>query len=110
MCYLCTRKTDIGTLAERLGNGLQNRVEQFDSARYLNKRMSISGHPFLLRNATPPPLATEKPIAGGRQGTGRRATERRKDDRKKQKRPPLHSGRHYSIGISRFKVKRLYSG
>ena len=24
-----------GTLAERLGNGLQNRVEQFDSARYL---------------------------------------------------------------------------
>ena len=38
MCYLCTRKTDIGTLAERLGNGLQNRVEQFDSARYLNKK------------------------------------------------------------------------
>ena len=37
MCYLCTRKTDIGTLAERLGNGLQNRVEQFDSARYLKK-------------------------------------------------------------------------
>lgn len=35
MCYLCTRKTDIGTLAERLGNGLQNRVEQFDSARHL---------------------------------------------------------------------------
>ena len=25
-----------GTLAERLGNGLQNRVEQFDSARYLS--------------------------------------------------------------------------
>lgn len=24
-----------GTLADRLGNGLQNRVEQFDSARYL---------------------------------------------------------------------------
>ena len=38
MCYLCTRKTDIGTLAERLGNGLQNRVEQFDSARYLDKK------------------------------------------------------------------------
>lgn len=37
MCYLCTRKTNIGTLAERLGNGLQNRVEQFDSARYLLK-------------------------------------------------------------------------
>ena len=26
-----------GTLADRLGNGLQNRVEQFDSARYLTK-------------------------------------------------------------------------
>ena len=26
-----------GTLADRLGNGLQNRVEQFDSARYLQK-------------------------------------------------------------------------
>ena len=26
-----------GTLADRLGNGLQNRVEQFDSARYLLK-------------------------------------------------------------------------
>ncbi len=29
------RKKRQGTLAERLGNGLQNRVEQFDSARYL---------------------------------------------------------------------------
>ena len=27
-----------GTLADRLGNGLQNRVEQFDSARYLTKK------------------------------------------------------------------------
>ena len=27
-----------GTLAGRLGNGLQNRVEQFDSARYLNNK------------------------------------------------------------------------
>ena len=26
-----------GTLADRLGNGLQNRVGQFDSARYLHK-------------------------------------------------------------------------
>ncbi len=25
-----------GTLADRLGNGLQNRLEQFDSARYLH--------------------------------------------------------------------------
>ena len=35
MLYLCTRKQEQGTLADRLGNGLQNRVEQFDSARYL---------------------------------------------------------------------------
>ena len=34
MLYLCTRKQEQGTLADRLGNGLQNRVEQFDSARY----------------------------------------------------------------------------
>ena len=33
------RKNKQGTLAERLGNGLQNRVEQFDSARYLNKNL-----------------------------------------------------------------------
>lgn len=32
-----------GTLADRLGNGLQNRVEQFDSARYLkSKSLKIS--------------------------------------------------------------------
>ena len=36
MYYLCTAKSEQGTLAERLGNGLQNRVEQFDSARYLD--------------------------------------------------------------------------
>ncbi len=29
---------DNGTLADRLGNGLQNRVGQFDSARYLTKK------------------------------------------------------------------------
>ena len=27
-----------GALADRLGNGLQNRVEQFDSARYLQRK------------------------------------------------------------------------
>ena len=36
--YLCSAKNGNGTLAERLGNGLQNRVEQFDSARYLARR------------------------------------------------------------------------
>ncbi len=30
-----------GTLADRLGNGLQNRVEQFDSARYLIKTSNL---------------------------------------------------------------------
>lgn len=34
--YLCTRKNK-GTLAEWLGTGLQNRLQQFDSARYLKK-------------------------------------------------------------------------
>ena len=34
--YLCTRKIK-GTLAEWLGNGLQNRVRRFESARYLIK-------------------------------------------------------------------------
>ena len=78
MCYLCTRKTDIGTLAERLGNGLQNRVEQFDSARYLNKKDVHLWASFLLRNAKPPPVPTEKPIqaagkppAGGPRKDGR---------------------------------------
>lgn len=33
--YLCSRIKRNGTLADRLGNGLQNRLEQFDSARYL---------------------------------------------------------------------------
>ncbi len=30
--------SQIGTLAEWLGNGLQNRLQQFDSAGYLSKR------------------------------------------------------------------------
>ncbi len=33
---------DNGTLADRLGNGLQNRVGQFDSARYLTKKRNSS--------------------------------------------------------------------
>ena len=33
----------IGTLADRLGNGLQNRVEQFDSARYLLSHDGLRG-------------------------------------------------------------------
>ena len=57
MYYLCTAKSEQGTLAERLGNGLQNRVEQFDSARveqfdsarYLhNNRESFDFHGLFL--------------------------------------------------------------
>ena len=33
---LAIKQQAYGTLADRLGNGLQNRVEQFDSARYLS--------------------------------------------------------------------------
>ena len=35
------QKTLQGVLTERLGNGLQNRVERFDSARHLTKRKSF---------------------------------------------------------------------
>ena len=44
------RKNKQGTLADRLGNGLQNRVEQFDSARYLKKGGCIVMHdtPFFV--------------------------------------------------------------
>ena len=35
---LAIKQQAYGTLADRLGNGLQNRVEQFDSARYLTRR------------------------------------------------------------------------
>ena len=34
-CTFAPANKQQGTLADRLGNGLQNRVEQFDSARYL---------------------------------------------------------------------------
>ena len=33
--------SNYGTLADRLGNGLQNRVEQFDSARHLGSPKEI---------------------------------------------------------------------
>ncbi len=37
-----------GTLADRLGNGLQNRVEQFDSARYLIKTSNYMFEVFFI--------------------------------------------------------------
>ena len=38
---LAIKQQAYGTLADRLGNGLQNRVEQFDSARYLARRQNF---------------------------------------------------------------------
>ena len=38
---LAIKQQAYGTLADRLGNGLQNRVEQFDSARYLTTRQNF---------------------------------------------------------------------
>jgi|BioPla2DNA2_1021312.scaffolds.fasta_scaffold15275_5 hypothetical protein len=40
--YLCS---PFGALAERLGTGLQNLGQRFDSARHLEKRAAISGRP-----------------------------------------------------------------
>ena len=40
--------TQQGVLTERLGNGLQNRVERFDSARHLNKGSFSVGFLFCL--------------------------------------------------------------
>ena len=48
MSYLCGHKTQ-GSLAEWLGTGLQNRLQQFDSARNLNRDPLFSGSLFMLR-------------------------------------------------------------
>ena len=37
-----------GTLTERLGIGLQNRVRRFESARYLQKKIGPKGSIFFL--------------------------------------------------------------
>ena len=43
--YNISRKA-FGVLTERLGNGLQNRVERFDSARHLFKKKEIHSFEF----------------------------------------------------------------
>ena len=48
-----------GTLADRLGNGLQNRVEQFDSARYLFKLSGNSLRDFRFNCIMPPTLTQQ---------------------------------------------------
>lgn len=43
------RKTKQGTMSEWLGNGLQNRLQQFESAWYLKKRkFSHAEFPFFV--------------------------------------------------------------
>ena len=39
--YLCTAKPRYGSLAEWLGAGLQNRLQQFESARNLQKQEMV---------------------------------------------------------------------
>lgn len=41
-----------GTLAERLGTGLQNRIQQFESARYLQGKKGIAYDSFFLLQRT----------------------------------------------------------
>ena len=47
-----------GALADRLGNGLQNRVEQFDSARHLinynRKKIFLFSSYFIFHPSKPP--------------------------------------------------------
>ncbi len=62
--YLCKRKTNNGTLAEWLGNGLQNRVQRFESARYLQTNAGLKSGVFVwryfyLNYAAKPLLATQ---------------------------------------------------
>ena len=45
---LAIKQQAYGTLADRLGNGLQNRVEQFDSARYLTRRQNFLSSVFFV--------------------------------------------------------------
>lgn len=60
---LAIKQQAYGTLADRLGNGLQNRVEQFDSARYLTRRQNFYEFClfcFYTRNHEPQVLQTKK--------------------------------------------------
>ena len=61
---LAIKQHAYGTLADRLGNGLQNRVEQFDSARYLTRRQNFYEFClffcFYTRNHEPQVLQTKK--------------------------------------------------
>lgn len=42
MPYLCIAKSQKGRLAERLGSGLQNRVQQFKSATDLHDKTQLT--------------------------------------------------------------------
>ena len=49
-----------GVLTERLGNGLQNRVERFDSARHLFRKKEIHSFEFPFFRLYPTRLWTNK--------------------------------------------------
>ena len=51
-----------GVLTERLGNGLQNRVERFDSARHLFKKRKFIHLNFLFFFYTPLASEPTKPV------------------------------------------------
>lgn len=46
MRYTISHQLENGVLTERLGNGLQNRVERFDSARHLTEGSSFENFLF----------------------------------------------------------------
>ncbi len=50
-----------GTLTERLGIGLQNRVRRFESARYLQRKIDPKGPIFFWRYLEDIPLNTTAP-------------------------------------------------
>jgi hypothetical protein len=47
-CITFAARKKNGTLTEWLGGGLQNRIRQFESARYLIRRWTFSLSPFFL--------------------------------------------------------------
>ena len=66
--YLCTAKSQQGRLAERLGSGLQNRVQQFKSATDLKSLRKLSFEGFFVSGTLKgraagvlvPPISSEK--------------------------------------------------
>ena len=47
-CITFAARKKNGTLTEWLGGGLQNRIRQFESARYLNGKTAIDNQSFVV--------------------------------------------------------------